>query len=208
MKHLIEGSWSEPSYNRCLSCTIIAAPSGVNFCRFCSWNPAWNLDFWTFLEGFIHTVLLSSFIHWNIFLTWHFLFYFRPPHTHWGLEDHLQVFFQIQGGMARLLAQCLRMVLLCSFRYIRFGSMRDVLRPLSLAMQCRFCGCTAYSPSSQVRKWNQEPFCFYVVTLQGLIGPICQLSEAGLWSLLSSLACFLPLCWHWSTFVKFWPCPS
>lgn len=63
------------------------------------------------------------------------------------------------------------------------------------------------SPSGQLRKWHQKPFRFDVITLQGLIGPICQFSEAGPWLRLSFLACFLPLCWHWSTFVKLWPCP-
>lgn len=49
--YLIEGSWSEPSYNLCLSCMRNPLPVKVNFCRFRSWNPAWNLEFWTFLHG-------------------------------------------------------------------------------------------------------------------------------------------------------------
>lgn len=79
-----------------------------------------------------------------------------PPHTYGGIEDHLQFFFSDSGRHGPVsvfrvvLAQFLRMVLLCSFRYIRFGSMRDVLRPLSLSMQCIFGGCTAYPPPASL----------------------------------------------------------
>ena len=105
------------------------------------------------LRGFIQTVWLSSFIYWNIFLNCHLLFYFRL----WGVRRSPSMFFFSDSGrhgpvsvFRVVLAQFLRMVLLCSFRYIRFGSMRDVLRPLSLSMQYIFGGCTAYPPPASL----------------------------------------------------------